>query len=39
MMMGGAQSYAMAKFDTNNDGTLSPEGMTARIQAERALRA
>ena len=34
MMMGGAQSYAMAKFDTNKDGTLSPEEMTAGIQAE-----
>ncbi|MEO8686071.1 MAG: EF-hand domain-containing protein [Devosia sp.] len=34
MMMGGAQSYAMATFDTNKDGTLSPEEMTAGIQAE-----
>ena len=34
MIMGGAQSYAMAKFDTNKDGTLSPEEMTAGIQAE-----
>lgn len=34
-MMGGGQSYAMATFDTNNDGTLSPEEMTAGIQAER----
>jgi len=33
-MMGGAQSYAMATFDTNSDGTLSPEEMTAGIQAE-----
>jgi hypothetical protein len=33
-MMGGAQSHAMAAFDTNNDGTLSPEEMTAGIQAE-----
>ena len=33
-MMGGAQSYAMATFDTNEDGTLSPEEMTAGIQAE-----
>jgi|TARA_R110000868_G_scaffold50429_5_gene161152 Ca2+-binding EF-hand superfamily protein len=33
-MMGGAQSYAMATFDTNKDGTLSPEEMTAGIQAE-----
>lgn len=36
MMMGGAQSYAMATFDTNEDGTLSPEEMTAGIQAELA---
>jgi hypothetical protein len=34
MMMGGAQSYAMATFDTNKDGTLSPEEITAGIQAE-----
>ena len=34
MMMGGAQTYAMATFDTNKDGTLSPEEMTAGIQAE-----
>ena len=34
MMMGGAQSYAMAAFDTNKDGTLSPEEVTAGIQAE-----
>ena len=33
-MMGGAQSYAMTTFDTNKDGTLSPEEMTAGIQAE-----
>ena len=33
-MMGGAQSYAMANFDTNKDGTLSPEEMTAGIKAE-----
>jgi len=33
-MMGGAQNYAMATFDTNKDGTLSPEEMTASIQAE-----
>lgn len=33
-MMGGAQSYAMVTFDTNKDGTLSPEEMTAGIQAE-----
>jgi Ca2+-binding EF-hand superfamily protein len=34
MMMGGAGSYAMATFDTDSDGTLSPEEMTAGIQAE-----
>ena len=34
MMMGGGQSYAMATFDTNKDGTLSPEEMTAGIKAE-----
>lgn len=33
-MMVGGQSYAMATFDTNKDGTLSPEEMTAGIQAE-----
>ena len=33
-MMGGAQSYAMANFDTNKDGALSPEEMTAGIQSE-----
>lgn len=33
-MMGGAQSYAMATFDTNKDGTLSPEEMTAGIKTE-----
>ena len=33
-MMGGAQSYAMATFDTNKDGALSPEEMTAGIKAE-----
>lgn len=33
-MMSGGQSYAMATFDTNKDGTLSPEEMTAGIQAE-----
>ena len=33
-MMGGAQSYAMANFDANKDGTLSPEEMTAGIKAE-----
>ena len=34
MMMGGAQSYAMATFDTNKDGTLSPEEITAGSQTE-----
>ena len=34
MMMGGHQSYAMATFDTDKDGKLSPEEMTAGIQAE-----
>ncbi|WP_235815667.1 EF-hand domain-containing protein [Cypionkella psychrotolerans] len=33
-MMAGGQSYAMVTFDTNKDGTLSPEEMTAGIQAE-----
>ena len=33
-MMGGGQSYAMATFDADKDGTLSPEEMTAGIQAE-----
>lgn len=33
-VMGGAQSYAMATFDSNKDGTLSPEEMTAGIKAE-----
>ncbi len=33
-MMGGAQSHAMATFDANKDGTLSPEEMTAGIKAE-----
>ena len=36
-MMGGTmgpQSYAMQTFDANKDGTLSPEEMTAGIQAE-----
>jgi Ca2+-binding EF-hand superfamily protein len=33
-MMGGAQSYAMATFDANKDGILSPEEMTAGINAE-----
>ena len=36
MMMGGAQGYAMATFDANEDGTLSPEELTAGIQAELA---
>jgi Ca2+-binding EF-hand superfamily protein len=34
MMMGGGQNYAMATFDTDKDGTLIPEEMTAGIQAE-----
>ena len=34
MMMGIGQNYAMATFDTDKDGTLSPEEMTAGIQAE-----
>jgi hypothetical protein len=34
MMMGGDQNYAMATFDTDKDGTLSPKEMTAGIQAE-----
>lgn len=34
MMMGIGQHYAMATFDTNKDGTLSSEEMTAGIQAE-----
>ena len=33
-MMMGHQSNAMATFDTNKDGTLSPDEMTAGIQAE-----
>ena len=33
-MMGGAQSYAMATFDTNKDGMLSPEEMAAGIKTE-----
>jgi len=33
-MMVGPQGYAMATFDTNKDGTLSPEEMTVGIQAE-----
>ena len=34
MMMGGAQSHAMAAFDTDQDGTLSSEEMLAGIQSE-----
>ncbi len=34
MRMGGAQSYPMAAFDTDNDGVVSPEEMTAGTQAE-----
>lgn len=34
MMMGAAQTNVMAAFDTNKDGTLSPEEMTAGIKAE-----
>lgn len=34
MMMVGGQNYAMATFDTDKDGTLSPEEMTVGIQAE-----
>ena len=33
-MMGGASNYAMATFDTNKDGAISPEEMSAGIQAE-----
>jgi len=33
-MMGGGHSYAMATFDTNKDGTLSPEEISAGIQTE-----
>ncbi|WP_256754040.1 EF-hand domain-containing protein [Mesorhizobium sp. Mes31] len=33
-MMGDPRSYVMATFDTNKDGTLSPEEMTAGVQAE-----
>lgn len=33
-MMGGGQSYAMATFDTDKDGTLSPEEISAGIKAE-----
>ena len=34
MMMGGAATHAMSAFDTDNDGTLSAEEITAGIQAE-----
>jgi hypothetical protein len=34
MMMGGAHGYAMTTFDTDNDGTLSAEEITAGIQSE-----
>ena len=34
MMMGGAPTYAMTAFDTDNDGSLSAEETTAGIQAE-----
>ena len=34
MMSGGVQSHMMTKFDTDKDGTLSPEEMTAGIQGE-----
>jgi Ca2+-binding EF-hand superfamily protein len=34
MMPGGAASHAMTAFDTDNDGTLSAEEITAGIQAE-----
>lgn len=34
MMMGGAGSYAMATFDTDTDGTLSPDEITTGIQGE-----
>jgi Ca2+-binding EF-hand superfamily protein len=36
MMMGNAMRGAMANFDTNADGTLSPEETTAGIKAELA---
>ena len=35
-MMGAAQANVMASFDTDKDGTLSPEEMTAGIKAEMA---
>jgi Ca2+-binding EF-hand superfamily protein len=34
MMPGGAATHAMTAFDTDNDGTLSAEEITAGIQAE-----
>jgi Ca2+-binding EF-hand superfamily protein len=34
MMMRGAANHAMTAFDTDNDGTLSAEEITAGIQAE-----
>ena len=34
-MMSGAQSYAMATFDADKDGILTPEEMSAGLQAER----
>jgi Ca2+-binding EF-hand superfamily protein len=34
MMMGGGQNHMMAMFDTDKDGTLSPEEITAGIQGE-----
>ena len=34
MMSGGAANYVMTAFDTDNDGTLSAEEITAGIQAE-----
>ena len=33
-MMGGGQSHAMTAFDTDKDGTLTPEEMTTGMQAE-----
>lgn len=36
MMMGAAQSNVMAAFDTDKDGTLSPEELSAGIKAELA---
>lgn len=34
MMMGGVHSHAMATFDTDKDGMLSPEEMAAGIQTQ-----